>query len=135
VTEQIKSPRAALLNRLSEMQEAPYYATARDTLGQAERAIVQLEAEVSRAASAAAHAFKLADEAMFELIESEGVPIDDSRTVFGLIDECAMEVTELAKASPAMREAFEWLQPRGYVELGKDADGEFINVVRRPGEE
>jgi hypothetical protein len=34
-----------------------------------------------------------------------------------------------------MREAFEWLQPRGYVELGKDADGEFINVVRRPGEE
>lgn len=41
---QIKSAHAALLNRLSEMQVAPYYATARNTLAEAERVIVQLEA-------------------------------------------------------------------------------------------
>lgn len=36
-----------ILNRLSEMQKAPYYATACHTLVQAEMAIVALENEVA----------------------------------------------------------------------------------------
>jgi hypothetical protein len=85
-----------------------------------------------------ARAFAIADQAMFETIRDEGVPIDGSpsdATTFGFTDECYHEVSALGDASPALREAFEWLRPRGYVELGQDKDGEFINVVRRPGEE
>lgn len=81
-----------------------------------------------------ARAFEISDQAMFELIESEGMPLDEHRTVFGLVDESYQEVTSLAQASPALREAVEWLQPRGYIEIANDQDGEFINVVRRPGE-
>jgi hypothetical protein len=33
-----------------------------------------------------------------------------------------------------MQDAFDWLKERGYVELGVDGDGEFAQVVRRPGE-
>lgn len=81
-------------------------------------------------------AFEIADEAMFELLISEGAPDDViDTTVIGLCDESSQEVASLAEASAAMREAFEWLQPRGYVELGTDGNGEFIDVVRRPGED
>ncbi len=38
-----KSGYATLLNRLSEMQEAPYYATAKQTLAAAEAVIFDLE--------------------------------------------------------------------------------------------
>ena len=80
-------------------------------------------------------AFEIADEAMFELLVSEGVPDDAiDTTVIGLCNESSQEVFRLAEASAAMREAFEWLEPRGYVELGTDGQGEFINVLRRPGE-
>lgn len=82
-----------------------------------------------------ARAFEIADEAMFELLESEGVPGDEHRTVFGFVDEGCQEVTSLAEASTALRETFEWLRQRGYVELGSDGNGEFVNVVRRPGED
>lgn len=36
-----------------------------------------------------------------------------------------------------VRRGVSWknVQPRGYVELDKDGQGEFINVIRRPGEE
>lgn len=80
-------------------------------------------------------AFEIADQAMFELLNSEGVPGDEHRTVFGFVDESCQEVASLAEASPAMRKAFEWLRERGYVELGEDKDGECVNVSRRPGEE
>lgn len=87
-------------------------------------------------APTAARAFDIADEAMFELLQSEGCLSDGiDSTVIGFVDEGCAEVHALAQACPAMREAFEWLQPRGYVELGTDTDGEFINVVRRPGED
>ena len=66
--EPLKFKNAALLNRLSEMVKAPYYATACDTLVMAEMAIVGLErenaalrAEVERAQDAVpATAFQLA---------------------------------------------------------------------------
>lgn len=44
-----KSAHAELLNRLSEMQDAPYYATARATLAEAEATIVRLERDGFRA--------------------------------------------------------------------------------------
>jgi hypothetical protein len=82
-----------------------------------------------------ARAFEIADEAKFELLDTEGVPYDEHRTALGLVDDCCQEVTTLAEACPALRDAFEWLRDRGYVELGQDKDGEFINVIRRPGED
>lgn len=97
---------------------------------QAERRAVDAEA-------GAARAFELADAAMYELLLSEAVPYDSpaiDATAFGLVDEASQEVTKLSDASPALREAFEWLRDRGYVELASDDSGEFINVLRRPGE-
>lgn len=47
MTEPIKSAHALILNRLAEMQRAPYYTTARDALALAEKTILQLETEVS----------------------------------------------------------------------------------------
>jgi len=83
-----------------------------------------------------ARAFEIADEAMFELLLSEGALSDGiDSTVIGFVDESCNEVPKLEQACLAIREAFDWLRPRGYVELGKDQDGEFINVIRRPGEE
>lgn len=83
-------------------------------------------------------AFDIADEAMYEILVAEGVPYDSpatDATAFGLVDEACQEVTALADASPALRKAFDWLKGRGYVELGSDSSGEYINVIRRPGEE
>lgn len=83
-----------------------------------------------------ARAFQIADEAMFEILISEGLPDDFiDTTMIVLCNDQAQEVTSLAEASAALREAYEWLQPRGYVELGTDGQGEFLNVVRRPGED
>jgi len=47
----LKYKHAELLNRLSDMQQAPYYATACHTLVQAEMAIVGLEDELRRLAA------------------------------------------------------------------------------------
>lgn len=83
-----------------------------------------------------ARAFEIADEAMYELLLTEGAPDDViDTTVIGLRDGRGQEVGSLAKASDAMREAYEWLQLRGYVELAADADGEYVSVLRRPGED
>lgn len=80
-------------------------------------------------------AFQIADESMFGLLETEAVPYDSPASeanAFGLADEQCQEVTTLEAASPAMREAFEWLHGRGYVELGTDGVGSYIRVIRRP---
>jgi len=83
-------------------------------------------------------AFAIADEAMYELLLSEGVAIDgrpSDATAIGFTTEACQEVNKLTDASPAMCDAFDWLARRGYVELGTDKDGEFVQVVRRPGED
>lgn len=84
-----------------------------------------------------ARAFEIADEAMFEMLLAHGALHGDGvdSTVIGFTDEAAAEVMSLAEASDAMREAFEWLQPRGYVELDRDGEGEVVSVIRRPGED
>lgn len=82
-------------------------------------------------------AFEIADEAMFELLLAHGALHGNGvdSTVIGFTDEAAAEVMSLAEASEAMRGAFEWLKDRGYVELDRDGNGEFISVIRRPGED
>lgn len=83
-----------------------------------------------------ARAFAIADEAMFELLLTEGIPDDiPDTTCIAMCDEKCQEVRALAEASAATQEAFEWLQERGYVELATDPQGEHILVVRRPGED
>lgn len=83
----------------------------------------------------AERAFEIADEAMFSPLECECVAHDEFRTVLGLADEQCQEVASLAEASAAIREAVEWLIPRGYVELASDPSGEYVSVLRRPGED
>lgn len=80
-------------------------------------------------------AFEIADQAMFELLNSECIPQDDRRSVFGLVSESYTEVRSLAEASDAIREAVEWLEPRGFVKVSKDEAGEYIDVLRRPGDD
>ena len=79
-------------------------------------------------------AFEIADEAMFELICAHGVQQDSNGLAWGLTGEDCVEVKSLAEASCAIRDAYEWLEPRGYIELLSDAEGEYIAVLRRPGE-
>ena len=86
-----------------------------------------------------ARAFDIADEAMFELICSERVTQDtsetpDGYTAWGLVDDAGCEVKTLAEAGEALHEAYDWLKPRGIVELCTDDSGEYIAVVRRPWE-
>lgn len=82
-------------------------------------------------------AFEIADQAMFELLLSEGALHGNGAdsTVIGFTNEKSTEVMALAEASEAMREAFDWLKDRGYVELDRDGNGEFVSVIRRPGED
>lgn len=83
-------------------------------------------------------AFAIADQAMFERLQSEAVPVDgmpSDATTFAPTDASYLEVAALAQASPGLREAVEWLRDRGYVELASDEAGECVNVLRRPGEE
>jgi hypothetical protein len=75
-------------------------------------------------------AFEIADEQMFARLECECSPQDDTWTTFGLL-----EVTKLAEASEAIREAVDWLVRRGYVNVASDSSGEFVVVLRRPEDE
>jgi hypothetical protein len=82
-----------------------------------------------------ARALAIADRSMFERLDTEAVAHDDFRTVLGLTDEDQQEVARLADASQAMQEAVAWLIERGYVEMAEDTSGEYVNVIRRPGED
>lgn len=79
-------------------------------------------------------AFEIADTMMFALMEAETLSWDEYGNMRGLCNSDGAEVDSLAEASDAIRDAVEWLLPRGYVEVGCDADGEYIFVVKRPVE-
>lgn len=133
---EISDPHAGVLGAASENPELLRQCIASGQV--AARQIVQHGTVAPPApVSRTARAFHIADTAMYELLVSEGVPYDSpatDATAFGLTDEACQEVTRLAETSPALREAFEWLKARGYVELASDDAGEFITVLRRPGE-
>lgn len=78
---------------------------------------------------------QLADEAMFAVLETETVAHDEYRTVLGLTNEDALEVPRLADASESLQQAVAWLRERGYVGLSEDPSGQYVDVMRRPGEE
>ena len=71
-------------------------------------------------------AFAIADEAMIELLRSECISGGD--TLYYPVAENGSVVLKLADASAAIREAFEWLEPRGLASLHEDAQGEFILI-------
>ncbi len=58
----MRSKYAELLNRLDAMQQAPYYATARETLADAERTIVALETALTAFVPLRAHGVLDADD-------------------------------------------------------------------------
>lgn len=80
-------------------------------------------------------ALRIADSSMFALLETETVAHDEYRTVLGLTNEAQQEVASLPEASEAMQEAVAWLMERGYVEMAEDPSGQYVNVLRRPGED
>ena len=87
-------------------------------------------------ATQVARAFEIADKAMFEVLLTDGIADDSVDTSFvALCNDQCQEVTTLAEASQGMRDAYAWLQERGYVELGTDPQGEHIFVLKRPGED
>lgn len=85
-----------------------------------------------------ARAFRIADECMLAQLECHTVRIHldhatgatSARSRFGLCDDNGLEVGSLALADTAIKEAFEWLKQRGMASLGRDAQGEFIEVVK-----
>ena len=79
-------------------------------------------------------ALRIADSSMFALLETETVA-HNSGTVLGLTNEAQQEVASLPEASEAMQEAVAWLMERGYVEMAEDPSGQYVNVLRRPGED
>lgn len=85
----------------------------------------------------ACRAEAIADEAMFELLLAHGVlgGAGVDATEIGFTGDACTEVKTLAEASQACRDAFDWLKERGYVELGSDSDGDYVSVLRRPGED
>lgn len=86
-----------------------------------------------------ARAVELADRLMIMQLEGLAVPIEDSEAPsteglpqacsFGLCDKDQAEVSCLADADPAIREAFEWLSQRGLAVLREDEWGQFIALT------
>ncbi|MCL4222798.1 MAG: hypothetical protein KJZ65_15680 [Phycisphaerales bacterium] len=84
-----------------------------------------------------ARAFQIADECMIAQLECHAVRIHldnaagatPARPRFGLCDDSGFEVESLEQADAAIKEAFSWLKQRGLVALGKDAQGEFIELM------
>ena len=77
-------------------------------------------------------AFAIADEAMYELLVTECVRITDGD--LGLCGVFSSEVPNIGEASEAIRDALNWLEPRGYVELLSDSTGDFIRVLKVPAQ-
>lgn len=72
-------------------------------------------------------AFRIADEAMMDLLMCHSLPDEAIRSGFGgvlaLTDEDGDVVRTLAEADPAVQEALDWLLRRKLAELITDADG------------
>lgn len=91
---------------------------------------------VKRSPQEIARAFEIADQAMLDRLESECAVSEPAPSAFGLVGEDGREVKRLCDASPSIREAYEWLEPRGFVELLPEfgGSGEFIALRRQPEE-
>lgn len=74
-------------------------------------------------------AIQIADEAMFELLSSSCIGIPEPGEPLILADEDGAEVQMLDLASAAITDAVEWLQPRGYIDVIADQQGDEHIVV------
>lgn len=81
-----------------------------------------------------ARAFEIADQAMLDRLESVCAVSEPAPSAFGLVDDDGNEVRWLRDACPQVREAVEWLMPRGFVEMLPEfgGRGEFIALRRLP---
>lgn len=79
-----------------------------------------------------ARAVEIADGVMFATLEGLCVSHGEHGTVLRFTNLEFDEVRSLADAAPVIREAVEWLVPRGYIELAKDSSGEYAYVLRLP---
>lgn len=78
-------------------------------------------------------AFAIADAQMFIALRSYGQDNEGTGRVFSLVRDGKV-VDRLEEASPELREAVEWLVERDYVALIDDDRGQFVGVLRVPGE-
>lgn len=81
----------------------------------------------------AQRAFEIADTQMFIALRSYGLDKEGTGRVFSLVRD-GQVVHRIEDAAPELREAVEWLQSRDYVELITDDAGQFVGVLRLPGE-
>ncbi len=79
-------------------------------------------------------AFAIADRAMFEVLRTETVAIDDFECTLAITNAEGQPVHSIELASAELREAVAWLQQRHYIQLSSDGLGQYIDVNRRPGE-
>lgn len=66
-------------------------------------------------------------------VDSEACRIADDAMFERLLAGCELKMGGLLRpAHRTVPESLAWLHPRGYVELSKDDQGEFVRVLRRP---
>jgi hypothetical protein len=97
--------------------------------------VTALERELDALRTTAAQSARIADEAMYEVLQGECIPIDTDHTALTMCDEDCAAVNKLDLASVAIRDACAWLLPRGFVALESDESGQYIVVLRRPSDE
>lgn len=83
-------------------------------------------------------AFEMADEAMTELLRAHcALSSSASRSdahpepLYPTGEDCG-EVCALSEASAIIKEAVEWLRPRGLVAVHRDTTGEFLVLLGQP---
>lgn len=80
-------------------------------------------------------AFAIADESMFTLLECHCLHLDEYGVCLLPVGGDGQFVTSVAEAEETIQEAFAWCALRGYVELLEDDSGQYIWVLKRPGDE
>lgn len=87
--------------------------------------------EASTPDAGSARAFEIADEAMYELLESScgNVTGLGGPTTFSLCNFDCQHVRNLDDACKSIKSAFEWLRSRGQAELVTGGSSEFIRII------
>lgn len=87
----------------------------------AEKKVAEVQAEAARA-------IEIADEAMLVQLRSYGWKRRNEASEEQYLFPPSLD----SDVGQEVREAVEWLQPRGYLEPGNDERGEFVKVLRKP---
>lgn len=96
--------------------------------------IADLAAAQHRREQMQARAFEIADEAMFDALNSYASPITSDGLVWALVsDYPGVVVHKLAEACPELREAVEWLRDREFVQVASDERRHVGRAAERRG--